>query len=158
EAVSVTGPVGLTATNCSFGPHAALFHVHRGSGLNNSSITLAQCSAYLVNGPAFRLDDGAAAKLEVRHSLFARRDDGKGSPVALIWQTGTARDQYTGRDNYFAQIEKFWMRAADREDPLVSFVSFPEAARGDRPDAKESQSLVGNTLPWQREWTTEELE
>src|SRR5262249_22849860 len=66
--------------------------------------------------------------------------------------------QYSGRDNYFAQLDKLWVQAAEREDQLAPFVTFPEAVRGDRLDAKESQSVVGSAFPWLRELPPEELE
>src|SRR5262249_6954387 len=60
-AVSVLGNARVTVTSCAFGPHLSLFHLRGGeSGKLDARLLLENVSAFLVAGPAFRLDSTAA--------------------------------------------------------------------------------------------------
>jgi len=59
----------VSAKNCAFKPHGAIFHL-RGEG--ESTITVYQCSGVCADRAAFRLDDQASCRLAIDFSIFSR--------------------------------------------------------------------------------------
>ncbi len=122
SALSLVGRATVTATDCAFGRHFALFHLRGGEGeFNEKSLTLENCSAFVVDGPAFRLDGNAACKLHVNRSIFSRRaglsGGAGGAQPDLIFQTSEPdpRVQYTGGGNVYDNLNAFWVRAGKDE-------------------------------------------
>jgi hypothetical protein len=68
-AIAVDGSAKVSAINCAFKPHGAFFHV-RGNGA--PEFNLARCSGFVLNGPAFRIDDEPTCALTIRSSIFSR--------------------------------------------------------------------------------------
>jgi serine/threonine protein kinase len=114
-AVALTGPAWVSAENCAFGPHAALFHLRGGSQRDDTKLTLKRCSTFVVDGPAFRLDGTAGCRLEVKYSVFSRpgENPGAGGPQPdLIFQANSAEPNvcYVGQRNVYHNLNAFWVR------------------------------------------------
>ncbi len=113
-AVGITGPVELVATDCAFRPYGALFHLHGDNPLP-AQLTLQRCSALVMNGPAFRLDEEATCELLVKHSIFSRPDN---APMEdrdepdLIYQTDKNEPavKFEGLRNCFHNLNALWVR------------------------------------------------
>lgn len=90
DAIVANGPGDLFLSNCAFGPHYALVHLRGKYESAESTVSWKNCSALVVNGPAFRLDDEASCNLTLSHSIFSTPDDLPSNlrdDLALIRQT-----------------------------------------------------------------------
>src|SRR6185369_4416662 len=56
-ALSITGTADIHQRNCAFGPHLSLFHFRGQDSGKETDLRLENISAFVVNGPAFRLDE-----------------------------------------------------------------------------------------------------
>ncbi|OAI40000.1 hypothetical protein AYO40_00905 [Planctomycetaceae bacterium SCGC AG-212-D15] len=118
EAVTFAGAGRVNLTNCAFGPHAALVHLRteKSSGSGGAEVHLTNCSALLVEGTVFQIDD-VAARLVVHHSLFSRPvspDEPGFSGGVLIRQDGNATvETYQGNGNRYHNLAAMWARTQD---------------------------------------------
>jgi len=113
-AVIVNGKSKIAVTSCGFGPHAALF-LFRGNNLV-SDLFMTRCSAFVTQGPAFRLDDSHSCKLKVHFSIFSC-PDAPGDDIQLIRQTeyisGNLVAHYDGLRNVYHNLKSLWFTPED---------------------------------------------
>src|SRR5439155_16439847 len=95
DAVALTGDATLRASNCAFGPHAAMFHLRGGNKLERTSLHVSDCAAFVLQGAAFLFEEGAGARLSVHRSIFSQpnlrpesRPDTGGDAPDLIQRNG----------------------------------------------------------------------
>jgi hypothetical protein len=135
DAITVTGKYAVQATQCAFGPHAALvaFQGSRSSTTSErASVALVSCTALLSEEAAvFRLDHWATCDLDVRHSLFSSPAADPPKAVTpppgavLIRQTGDCLLRYQGTDNRYHHLQAYLVRPPDRS--LVTLADFHKA-------------------------------
>ncbi len=132
HAITLTGSALVAPTSCAFGPHAAAIFLVQGPNKAGGELKLRNCSALVLDGPVFRLDEGAACRLEVRHSIFSRPEGDRSTPgvAALIQETGTVAGhfQYLGRRNGYHNLKAFWVKSTAQEnaEPVTSLEGFRE--------------------------------
>jgi serine/threonine protein kinase len=156
-AVGVRGPAEIHARNCAFRPYAALFHL-RGDDL--VSIRFEQCCAFVINGPAFRLDDKATCNLELRYDIFSRPDNAPSKDrdePDLIRQTDNMAPavKLTGFANCYHGLNALWVRptktGTDLRVGLDDFRALVQEANGEDRDsyllAKEAPVWI-SAAPW----------
>jgi Protein kinase domain len=113
-AIGINGPAEVLITDGAFRPYGALFHLH-GENQLPASLVMQRCSAFVINGPAFRLDDAASCELMVRNSIFSRPDNAptedRDEPD-LIRQTDKTEPavKYEGWRNCYHNLNALWVR------------------------------------------------
>jgi hypothetical protein len=158
HAVTLAGPVRAAATDCSFGPHAALLHLRGAGPAPAIELSLKHCSAFVVNGPAFRLDEGTSCQLDVRFCIFSCPGEGPradGPRAVLVWQAGDDPDpfRYVGQRNYYHRLEAFLARPAGKGLPVTSWEAFKREE-----GITDEASLERATSPWKEERPLQKLE
>jgi serine/threonine protein kinase len=159
-AVALTGPATINAKDCAFGPHAALFHLRGRSRQTDTLLALTNCSAFVVDGPAFRLDRDAGCRLNVRYSVFSRPNGRLGTAGGpqpdLISQTNSPERNvcYVGQRNAYHNLNAYWVRSSpDKTERVKSdygdFDKFQREVRSvqDGMD-KQSEPLQRDDSPW----------
>jgi len=115
DAIAVDGPADIRATDCAFGKHSALFHLRAADKEAPAELRLNRCSAFVVRGPAFRLDGEARCRLHLKQSIFSCPDDvgttGLHDQPHLIRQTGAATPavRYEGERNCYHNLNALWV-------------------------------------------------
>ncbi|MBI3407791.1 MAG: serine/threonine protein kinase [Planctomycetes bacterium] len=150
SAVTIHGTGDVQTTQCAFMPHGVLFHLRGDSGDHGVSLKLQHCSAFVVRGPAFRLDDTATCVLQVDNSIFScpnnltRTDD-----PHLIRQTDSADPavRYAGSNNAYHALYALWAFPETRPNSISKLEEFQAEIlnAGGRGDVG-SQDL--KTSPW----------
>jgi serine/threonine protein kinase len=154
SAVTLTGQqVAVRANNCAFGPHAVLFHLRGGGTRATNRIRLRNCSAFVVDGPVFRLDKDAACSLEVDHSVFSCPASRSGWEDLILQTDTVSRDQvrFYGRRNCYHNLNSFWKRYhPDRSRDPIFQSAYPDfKSELDRPSRDDaSEALDPSTNPW----------
>jgi serine/threonine protein kinase len=129
DAVAVHGAAEIRPTNCAFGKHSALFHL-RATRKALADLRLTRCSAFVVRGPAFRLDGEATCHLSVKDSIFSCPDDAGTTSLHdqphLIRQTGAAIPavRYEGERNCYHNLNALWV-LPQTEGPDRIIVDWP---------------------------------
>jgi hypothetical protein len=161
DAVLVDGPADVQPMNCAFGKHCALFHLRAEGDSAPARIQLQRCSAFVVNGPAFRLDGSARCRLSISKSIFSCPDDtGTVRPhdeTHLIRQTKatTPAVQYEGDANCFHNLNALWAlpNGNGKGDRIITewpaFLAEVERAKG-RGDTL-STVLDARQNPWRED-------
>lgn len=117
-AVALNGYGKVDADNCAFGEHGALVHLRGNTEKFESRVHFERCTAQVVYGPAFRVDDEARCQLKLDNSIFscptawtANLQD----PPDLIRQTMTARPlvHYVGKHNCFHNMNLLLVRPTE---------------------------------------------
>jgi serine/threonine protein kinase len=115
DAITRRGPANIEATNCLFGPHAALFRLEGAAPDNDGHVLLNHCSVLAANQSAvYDLKEGADAHIEANYSLFSHPGDpgmagmaeGKGA-VLLRRASSEGRVTYTGYENRYHQLDSY---------------------------------------------------
>ncbi len=143
-AVALQGAGDVRAENCAFGPHDVLFHLRDNkNGKATSTLTLDHCSAFVVQGPAFRLDGTHSCLLRVGSCIFSCPDSSTAAnnfilqttaPGPLVKYQGTARNVYHGLNKLWS-----WPGGPIMKDP-DEFHSVP--------GCKDSDSVRLTVSPW----------
>jgi hypothetical protein len=134
DAILVAGDARVEPTDCTFGPHAAHFHL-KGRGERPDSLArLNHCSLFVVNGPMLRLDDGAACEFFAQDTIFSGE---AGASVAaeahLFWQTTPSAERtvrYHGKNNAFYQVNNYFVMVREKgraPDQIADWKLFREA-------------------------------
>jgi hypothetical protein len=147
-AVSVSGPADIASTDCAFGPHGSLYHL-RGDGADSqATLQLHRCSAFVVYGPAFRLDGQARCTLRAEHSIFSCPDGylGQFDPPHLIRQTATTQPavHFHGLRNCYHNLNALWVMGFKIVTDLEDFDRQAKMAGGKGDEA----STVLKESPW----------
>jgi serine/threonine protein kinase len=141
EAVAVLGAANVVLSHCAFGPHAALVHLRQGA-TNSADVRVNNCTAMLVDGAAFQVDeDVASCTLAANHSLFSRPilADEPAGDVYLIRQNGDATVSYEGHGNDYHNLTAFRARFSGAS---VKTEDWEEFRRTDK------DSVVLDRSPW----------
>src|SRR5262249_6420472 len=93
HAVTLSGPVSVKCSHCAFAPQTlSVFDIRRTNVREDNekaTLTMVNGSSFVSEGSAFRLDQGALCRLDVRESVFSSPDqDPPGRGGALIEQAG----------------------------------------------------------------------
>lgn len=127
-AISLLGAAVVRPSDCAFGPHAALFNLKSDTLEPRSKLELTNCSAFVVRGPAFRLDDNATCVLHTRHCIFSSpgADAGANQHPSLILQTDTIAPAvvYYGDRNCYHNLNVYWGRQKATNEKVVSWDLF----------------------------------
>lgn len=106
--IAITGTGTLTARDCAFSSLGSIVQIKSGDPV----ITFEHCSAYLRNGPVFRIDEGADAQLKVARSIFTVPATKTPFPQAanvLVKQadTDTTKVLFQGQSNFY-RLQLLW--------------------------------------------------
>jgi hypothetical protein len=122
DALFLSGPSWVHATNCAFGPHSnALVEFARNSAEDASverKIWLTNCSAF-VHGSAFQADDGVGYSIRTENCVFSQPDGNFGAQGSgiLVEQIGTpASARYIGAGNCYHNLDAYWARSVGTEN------------------------------------------
>ena len=124
-AVAIEGPVSVEASNCAFGVHNAEFLMrgncpkNKATNLPVSDLTLNQCSAFLVNGPAFRIDDEYFCTLNVTNCIFSNPTGPHEGQVIQQKKHNSLLVRYLGKGNVYHNLSDlltYPTRAVDLRD------------------------------------------
>jgi serine/threonine protein kinase len=120
DAVVRQGSVRITASNCAFAPHRAVFRLKDGDSAS-TPVSLSNCSVLVGHRAAvFDLLAGASAALDVRACLFSRFGaaassiSGTDSAVLIRQAESTeaasrlATVSYRGKDNRYHDLDGYW--------------------------------------------------
>ncbi len=156
-AIALNGPVELDAANCTFRPHGAFFHVRQQSKAAQATVVLKHCEGFVVQGPAFRFDERASARVRVESSVFSNPNKSllplppsAGLPLAtLIYVADDAALQYVGKQNLYHNLNSLVERK-NKMDFLTKADDFQVYLRGLlRSSDPDSQLLDQSANPWQ---------
>jgi serine/threonine protein kinase len=155
DAVTLKTPAKVEATNCAFAPHSALFRIE---GAGQSELVVRHCAALLRGESAvFHLaGDGAACKLDVRHSVWS----GQNRPLpfvkpvewrgaVLIRQEGSMAGavKYQGSNNCYDGLDAFWVRPASQEKVVAAALTKFKSVIADT-GSDDSHNLPPAVSPW----------
>ena len=150
-AVASQGPADVLLTDCSFRPHHAFVHL-RGAG--ESSVRMENCSGFVVNGPAFRLDEEAACKLTLKNNIFSRPENADlqssdGAHLIRQVDSSTPHVVLESTRNLFHNLNALWVMRAESKATDRLIVGLDEFRR-EVQQAKGSEvgSIVGPVSPW----------
>jgi serine/threonine protein kinase len=152
-AVAVGSGADIFVNNCAFGPHGALFQVGGKSKNSEAALSLTNCSAFIVNGPAFRLDEEGACSLKVQNCIFSCPDTAPRPVVQLDFPelihvtTKGKRVSYADARTCYHGLTSFWTGADDLA--AVTWDGFRERAHS-FPSGTDSSFWLnaGNRSPW----------
>jgi hypothetical protein len=156
DAILVAGNARVEPTDCTFGPHAAHFHL-RGRGTPSQLVAhLKHCSLFVVNGPMLRLDDGATCEFTAQQAIFSGQQGASAAAEThLFWQTTPSDEpavRYQGKRNAFYKINSYWVRSAGRGDDPRQITDWKDF----RKEVKDEGSRVIDKNPWQSEQPLDE--
>ena len=151
-AVALQGQGDVQARDCAFGPHDTLFHLRESNrdkaAKTTSKLVLDHCSAFLVQGPAFRLDGNHGCTLTVGSSIFSCPDPSSGAiDKRLILQTYAQAPivKYQGTRNVYHGLNGLWSWPDGKTGKIIK--TDPEEFRG-LPGCNDKDSVVLRTFPW----------
>jgi hypothetical protein len=159
DAIAVEGAADIVAEDCGFGPHNALFHLRGKNNKPESKIHLRDCSAFVVNGPAFRLDEQAFCELWLDYSIFSCPESSIfGDEQALILQTDDSVSphvRYVGKRNCYHKFNLVWGWTSANKDQfhLITKDNFKTEVvkAGGRESALEPSFFLNDRSPWVKE-------
>ena len=109
-AIAIHGPADVVASDCAFKPHGALFHL---SGQGSANVKLHHCSAFVVSGPAFRIDDDIVCQLSAEYSIFSCTDNtvSNRDEPHLVRHTDAKEPRlvFKGLRNYYDNLNALWV-------------------------------------------------
>jgi predicted Ser/Thr protein kinase len=126
SAIAMVGSGHVIARDCAFHSLGALFHLKSGGDPIKANgeprVDLEHCSAYLTNGPAFRIDDETTCRLKVDYSLFSVPFTAQlnGDKPDLLRQTDSSdvsKISFTGQSNGYHNLNSLWVQS----DTIVAF-------------------------------------
>jgi serine/threonine protein kinase len=156
DAVALEGAAHIIADNCTFGPHGAFFHL-RGDKKPESRIQLEDCSAFVVYGPAFRLDEQARCEVIVKNSIVSCPEPSLSfDDQALLLQTDDGDSphvRYFGTRNRYHNLNLFWGWKAEKKAgaKVINWNNFKaEVAKAGGRESTDQPSLFldGKQNPW----------
>jgi serine/threonine protein kinase len=117
-AIGVHGPAEILPQDCAFKPYGSLFHLRGDNADYGVTLKLNRCSALVINGPAFRLDDKATCELRVKNSIFShpyKAPSEKCDEPDLIRQTSYSEPlvQFEGKCNCYHNLNALWVRGVE---------------------------------------------
>jgi serine/threonine protein kinase len=151
-AVAVRGWGDVRADSCAFGPHGALFHLRGRGKASQVGVTLKDCSAFVVNGPAFRLDEGGVYNISSQNCVFscpttAPRKREKSDDPHLLRLTGKGvQVHYADALTCYHNLYALWAGTGD--DLVVDWSVFRERVRSLSGTEPTSWLATGPLSPW----------
>ncbi len=107
-AIALRSPTKLQAENCAFFRHGTLCHVATNSVLPTTA-KLWRCSAFVVDGPAFRIENNSQCELHVDYSIFSCPENrSQGDPPHLVYLQDKAKlVRFKGKRNCYHNLNAF---------------------------------------------------
>ncbi|MCI0378794.1 MAG: serine/threonine protein kinase [Gemmataceae bacterium] len=150
-AVGIHGPAEILPTDCAFKPYGALFHLRGNHKDYSTLLRLHRCSAFVINGPAFRLDNTATCDLQVEYSIFSRpetapTDTSTRDEPDLIRQTDNAEPavKFDGLRNCYHNLNALWVRPDEFGVPRI-LTNLEDEFRPFAVDVAKGRGDVGST-------------
>lgn len=144
-ACSVSGLASLQLSNCAFAPHQSVVYL-RDKSTPPADVTLRNCSAFLIEGAAFQLDDGVSGRFTVQNSLFSRPDSVTDSNAVLIQQVGPGDVHFSGLHNRYHNLSAFWIKPQERQVSLAIANTWEEFQSVAKVSDEKSSPL--SVSPW----------
>ncbi len=153
-AVAVSGPAQLIFEQCAFKSCGAFVYIRGDAAKARTLVTLRNCSGLVTNGPVFRFEKDASAKLVVQKSVFSRATDAIGlgglPQPGLIFVDSEAQFKFEGQQNIYHDLMAYV------ELNMVNLVREPEEfarhlAKGNLGFDIGSRNLKKNAGPWQEQ-------
>jgi serine/threonine protein kinase len=149
DAVTLKSMAKVVATNCAFGPHAAMFRIDPGA--EGSELRVLHCAGLLLGESAvFHVaGETTTCSLVVRQSWWAGLNSAELAPAqgkvaTLLRQDGLGDNAiaYQGTDNRFNHLNSFWVRPAAAEVVAADLDAFS------RKMSEDSTELPPNVRFW----------
>jgi serine/threonine protein kinase len=153
EALAVNMPADVQLENCAFAPHATICHLQAGRKDSRDSqkpaLSMSKCSAFLVNGSVFQVDEGVACQLAATDSIFSKPSKSffLTVPAVLIQQSGTSEGvDFEGVDNRYHNVGPFLLRSFGMGEPATVAATWEQFIS--QPGVKDPRSRVLGANPW----------
>jgi predicted Ser/Thr protein kinase len=151
SAVMVNGAGHVDALNCAFGPHGALFHLRGPSSSFASGAVLQNCSAFVVHGPAFRLDGDGQWSVSAKQCIFSSPEPGPtfkqaDTPDLLRQTSERVQLHYADQRTCYHGLNVFWAKKFN--DLLTDWIAFRTAVDLPGVDAGCIYLPRGKESPW----------
>jgi hypothetical protein len=151
HAATVAGPVNLKCSQCAFAPQiSSVFNIERSTWPEESdspSVILARATSLVRERSVFRLDDGAACRMDVRECVFSSPDaTAPGGAGAFIEQAGErpAELDYRGFGNCYHNLKYLWVRTLDDRNGVTDVDGFRS-----HPGCHDERSFTMAFSPWE---------
>ena len=152
--VTLIGPVSadIRLSDCGFANVGTLFHAQGG----RPWIRMDHCSAFLRNGPAFRIDGATSPMIKVETSLFCRPKNAErlGDEPNLIHTVGADSDptkiRYWGKGGNGYQGQGLLLWSQNGQNPIIDlddFLDRDRRFRGSQDDRSEVARAPRESLP-----------
>jgi hypothetical protein len=143
-AVGVQSAANIVATQSAFRPHGAMFHLH---GDGESKISLKNCSAFVVSGPVFRVDDNASCRLKIDYSVFSCPEStvSDRDPIHLIHQTDGKEPRVTFQKwtrNCYHNLNGLWSWPTENGSHIIASLDEFRAEIAKAGGGSDSQSTA----------------
>jgi serine/threonine protein kinase len=154
DAVTLTGPAVVSASNCTFGRHAAIFHHYDGGTKpGEASLTVRKCYAFLMDGPAFHLDGDTGCLISAQDCCFSRPEDvgvAESSGILLL-QTGDLPRglRYRGDHNRYHNLQAFWKQTSILGKPIAITTLDAFKDKLELVERDVDSMDLGGVSPWQ---------
>lgn len=119
-AVAVNGPAVINASNCAFRRHDAFFHIRDKSTLDQTILSLQNCTGFVTQGPVFRFNKQATALIRAQGNAFIKPDSGvlndRPQP-SLMYFSGESTFKFEGEQNLYRNLALMVERNKKTDDP-----------------------------------------
>jgi hypothetical protein len=153
-AVAVHGPATVTSESCAFGPHGPLFRL-RGEEALPSLLALHNCSAFVVWGPAFRLEGRGQWTVSAQECLFSCPDTvrwpSQANNARLLEQSSDrVKLVYLDRHTCYHGLNTLWAGLPRGKNIITDWDRFrkEKVARPSVPDDQSFRLPPGAGSPW----------
>ncbi|HWY87560.1 MAG TPA: hypothetical protein VNX28_12580, partial [Gemmataceae bacterium] len=159
-AVGIQGPAEVLPRDCAFKPYGALFHLRGDNQDYGVSLSLKRCTAFVINGPAFRLDDRSLCQVHIENSIFSHPDKApaeKCDEPDLIRQTVASEPlvQFEGKCNCYHNLNALWVRGLALCTALDDFRALVREAKGpgdvDSFQPGKDTAIWASASPWKQD-------
>ncbi|HLN31345.1 MAG TPA: protein kinase [Gemmataceae bacterium] len=153
HALSLTGPATVRAKQCAFAPQrVSVVDLDRAENpiAEPAAVTMVRCSAHVASGSVFRVNEGAACRLNVENCIISGPIEelpDQGGP-ALVQQSDNVNFHYTGSGNRYYRLKYLLMSSPGRE-PWQRAGSFSEFRRSFGVDDDATTSVELKESPWE---------
>ncbi len=155
-AIATIGSGKVSARDCAFHTLGTLVHL-RGGG--DATVSLDHCSAYLRFGPAFRIDDETACRLNIDYSVFSVPANAisTGDEPGLLRQTDSldkSKILYLGQSNGYQNLNNLWVYGGSKFVTVDDLARFRQEISLNKGSDKDSQILAKDPPAFVNEGTT----
>ncbi|MFO0969743.1 MAG: serine/threonine-protein kinase [Gemmataceae bacterium] len=159
-AIALNGSADVTVSDGAFFPHESLFHLRGVRKEISASLRLNRCSAFVYNGPVFRVDEEARTAIQVQNSIFSSKDwTIRVDPPHLIYQRDSREPliRFEGRHNYYHNLASLWTTPVDGSPSLVNSLEDLKKVVAGKGDDESTYHAKDAAPIWQAENPVSEL-